>query len=315
MGVHPTLARLRGTVGVWTHTHESVRPAALGALTECLEAAGFSAAWLPEAYGREAMTGAQTLIERSTNLVVATGIASIYARDAMAAASASRTLADVSGGRFVLGLGVSHRPLVERGRGGTYEPPLAAMAAYLDALEVAPVLSAEHDVEVPVVLAALGPRMLQLAAQRTSGALSYLVTTEHTERARAELGPDGFLAVEQAVVLGQPRDEYLRRAHEHLNIYTGLENYRASWRRLGFGDEDFVRGGSERLCDALVVHGDAEVIGRRVDEHLAAGADHVCLQVLGASLVEVPLGAWGELGRDLTDRPSTTSASRPGERA
>jgi probable F420-dependent oxidoreductase len=300
--VHPTLARLQGTIGVWTHTHESVRPAALGGIAEVLEVAGFSAAWLPEAYGREAMTGAQSLVERSTELVVATGIASIYARDAMAAASASRTLADLSGGRFVLGLGVSHRPLVERGRGGTYDPPLAAMSTYLDALEAAPVLSVEHDVDVPVVLAALGPRMLRLAAQRTDGALSYLVTTEHTERARAQLGPGSFLAVELSVVLGEARDEYLRRAHEHLNIYTGLENYRASWRRLGFGDEDFVRGGSERLCDALVVHGDAESIGRRVDEHVAAGADHVCLQVLGAAPLDVPLREWGELGADLTNR-------------
>jgi probable F420-dependent oxidoreductase len=300
--VHPTLEQLQGTVGVWTHANESVRPSGLAELTERLEVAGFSAIWLPEAYGREAMTGAQLLLERSTELVVATGIASIYARDAMATASASRTLADLSGGRFVLGLGVSHRPLVERARGGVYDPPLAAMSSYLDALEGAAVLSAEHDTTVPVVLAALGPKMLRLAATRTDGALSYLVTVEHTRRARAELGAGSFLAVEQAVVLGASRDEYLRRAHEHLNIYTGLENYRASWRRLGFGDDDFVRGGSERLCDALVVHGDVDAISGRVDEHLAAGADHVCLQVLGATLTEVPLREWVELGGRLTAR-------------
>jgi probable F420-dependent oxidoreductase len=287
---------------VWTHTNESVRPSGLGELTERLELAGFSAIWLPEAYGREAMTGAQLLLERSTALVVATGIASIYARDAMAAASASRTLADLSGGRFVLGLGVSHRPLVERARGGVYDPPLGAMSSYLDALDTAAVLSAEHDATVPVVLAALGPRMLQLAAARTDGVLSYLVTVEHTKRARGELEAGSFLAVEQAVVLGESRDEYLRRAHEHLNIYTGLENYRASWRRLGFSEDDFVRGGSERLCDALVVHGDVEAIRRRVEEHLAAGADHVCLQVLGATLADVPLREWSELGARLTVR-------------
>jgi probable F420-dependent oxidoreductase len=300
--VHPTLERLRGTVGIWTHTHESLLPAQLGEVTSRLEAAGYSALWLPEAYGREAMTGAQLLLERSADLVVATGIASIYARDAMAAASASRTLASISDGRFVLGLGVSHRPLVERVRGGAYDVPLTAMASYLDALADAAVLSAEHDVVVPVVLAALGPKMLRLAAARTDGALSYLVSTTHTEQARTTLGPDAFLAVEQSVVLGEDRDEFLRRAHEHLNIYTGLENYRASWRRLGFGDEDFVRGGSERLCDAIVVHGDGEAIRRRVDEHLDAGADHVCLQVLGATLVEVPLREWGELGSSLTTR-------------
>lgn len=297
--MHDTLERLRGTTGIWTHAHESVRPSSIGVVTECLEAAGFGAVWLPEAYGREAMTGAQLLLESSTRLVVATGIASIYARDPMAAASASKTLVERSGGRFVLGLGVSHRPLVERGRGGTYDPPLSAMTAYLDGLAGAPVLSVEHDAQVPVVLAALGPRMLRLAAARADGALSYLVTTEHTVRARAELGPRAFLAVEQAVVLGETREEFLRRAHEHLNIYTGLDNYRASWRRLGFGDEDFVRGGSERLCDAMVVHGDAEAIGERVAAHRTAGADHVCVQVLGATLSEVPRDAWGALGASL----------------
>lgn len=300
--MHPTLARLQGTVGIWTTTHETIRPSRVGALTSILEAGGFSAIWTPEAYGREAMTGAMLLLEASSTLVVATGIASIYARDAMAAAAASRTLAERSSERFVLGLGVSHRPLVERTRGGVYEPPIEAMTRYLDAYDGAAVLSAEHDARPPVVLAALGPKMLHLAATRTDGALPYLVTTEHTERARVALGPDSFLAVEQSVVLGEDRDEFLRRAHEHLNVYTGLENYRASWRRLGFGDEDFVRGGSERLCDALVVHGDAEMIERRVDEHMAAGADHVCLQVLGASLVEVPFGQWEALGELRTRR-------------
>ncbi len=301
-GVHHGLERLRGTVGVWTVTHEAVAPREAGGVARAIEAAGYSALWVPEAWGREAMTNAQLLLGATSSMVVATGIASIYARDAMAAASASRTLAAASGGRFVLGLGISHRPLVERGRGGTYLPPLETMERYLDALGAAPVLSAEHDTQVPVVLAALGPRMLQLAGRRADGALTYLVTVEHTERARREVGSDRFLAVEQSVVLGQDRDEFLRRAHEHLNVYTGLENYRASWRRLGFGDEDFVRGGSERLCDALVVHGDDDAIARRVREHVDAGADHVCLQVLGPTLIDRPLAEWAELGARLGAR-------------
>ena len=135
--------------------------------------------WVPEAYGREAMTGAQLLLDASWKLVVATGIASIYARDAMAAASAARTLADRSSGRFVLGLGVSHRPLVERTRGGVYDPPIAAMRSYLDAFDAAAVLTAEHGVRAPVVLAALGPRMLELAATRADGALTYPVSYTH----------------------------------------------------------------------------------------------------------------------------------------
>jgi probable F420-dependent oxidoreductase len=300
--VHPTLERLRGTVGVWTLTHESVVPSRIGEVTNRLETAGFSALWAPEAYGREAMSGAQLLLANSSTLVVATGIASIYARDAMATAAAARTLVEGSAGRFVLGLGVSHRPLVERARKGTYDPPIPAMTKYLDELDQAPLLAAEHGTDVPVVLAALGPKMLALAASRTDGALPYLVTVEHTAIARAALGQTGFLAVEQAVVLGEDREEFLRRAHEHLNVYTGLENYRASWRRFGFGDDDFVRGGSDRLCDALVVHGDTDAIDNKVAEHRDAGADHVCLQVLGSSLVEPPLAQWDALGAALCAR-------------
>lgn len=300
--VHQLLAHLRGTVGVWTVTHESVPPTEAGSVARAVEDAGFSALWVPEAWGREAMTNAQLLLAATSTLTVATGIASIYARDAFAAAAASKTLAQASGERFVLGLGTSHRPLVERGRRGTYRPPVEAMERYLDELSTAPVMSVEHDVAVPVVLAALGPRMLALAASRADGAHTYLVTVPHTSSARERLGAEAFLVVEQSVVLGQSRDEYLRRAHEHLNVYTGLDNYRASWRRLGFGDEDFVRGGSDRLCDALVVHGDVAAISERVREHLEAGADHVCLQVLGETLTDRPLAEWAELGAALGSR-------------
>jgi probable F420-dependent oxidoreductase len=298
--MHPTLERLRGAVGVWTITHEGVRPRELGEFAQRLEDAGVDVLWTPEAYGREAMTGAQLVLERSSRLAVATGIASIYARDAMATAAASRSLADAFEGRFVLGLGVSHRPLVERARGGSYGPPIGAMTSYLDALDGAMVTSAEAEARAPVVLAALGPRMLGLAGLRTDGALTYLVTPAHTADARAALGPDGFLAVEQSVVVGHDREEYLRRAHEHLGWYTGLDNYRASWRRLGFTDDDFVRGGSERLCEAIVVHGDVDDVAERVDEHRRAGADHVCLQALGAHALEAPWAMWAELGPRLT---------------
>jgi probable F420-dependent oxidoreductase len=294
--VHPTLERVKGTVGIWTTTLETLLPSRIAEGTSAVEGAGFSTLWVPEAWGREALTHAQLLLSASSQLVVATGIASIYGRDAMATAAGARTLAEGSSERFVLGLGVSHRPLVERARHRAYDPPIAAMTTYLDQLDAAPNLAAEHAIVPPVVLAALGPKMLQLAAARTDGALTYLVTTEHTPGAREALGPGGYLAVEQAVVLGEDRAAFLARAHEHLNLYTGLENYRASWRRLGFGDDDFVRGGSERLCDAMVVHGDEAAVRRRVDEHFAAGADHVCLQVLGGSLTDVPFAQWDALG-------------------
>ncbi|MFI5035999.1 MAG: TIGR03620 family F420-dependent LLM class oxidoreductase [Acidimicrobiales bacterium] len=289
-----TLDHLRGTLGLWTVTHEWVAPDDLAALAREVESLGYSALWINESWGREALTSAGLLLAATSRLVVATGIASIWARDAVASVNAARTLNAAYGGRFVLGLGVSHRPLVERLRGHAYAAPVRAMREYLDAMDAAPMLAAESAQPYTRVLAALGPKMLALGATRADGVLPYLVTVEHTASARATIG-GSFLGVEVSVVLGQDREEFLRRAHEHLNHYTGLENYRNSWRRLGFDDPDFVRGGSERLCDALVVHGDESVVAARVAEHRAAGADHVCLQVLGPSTTAVPLAEWRRL--------------------
>jgi probable F420-dependent oxidoreductase len=212
----------------------------------------------------------------------------------VAASNGAKTLSAAYDDRFVLGLGVSHEPLVERLRGHQYETPLAAMREFLLAMDKAPMFAEEGSTRVAKVLAALGPKMLELSATLADGALPYLVTPEHTALARASLG-DQFLGVEQAVVLGQSREEFLRRAHEYLEIYTGLDNYRASWRRLGFTDEDFVRGGSERLCDAMVVHGDESTVQARIREHREAGADHVCLQALGEDIATPPLAEWRQL--------------------
>jgi probable F420-dependent oxidoreductase len=166
-------------------------------------------------------------------------------------------------------------------------------------MDQSPMLAAEGTTRAARVIAALGPQMLKLAATLTDGAHPYLVTPAHTAQARSLLG-DKFLGVEQAVVLGQDREESLRRAHEHLEFYTGLPNYRNSWLRQGFTDEDLVRGGSTRLCDALVVHGDEASVLTRVREHLDAGADHVCLQVLGSDFGEVPLAEWRRLASVVT---------------
>jgi probable F420-dependent oxidoreductase len=175
------------------------------------------------------------------------------------------------------------------------------MSSYLDELAAAPYFAADA-VLPPVVLAALGPRMLELARDRTAGAHPYLVTPEHTKEARAILGPDALLVVEQAAVLGCDRDETRRRAHEHLSIYTGLANYRNSLRRLGFGDDDFVPGGSDRLADALVVGGDEHAILAQANEHLDAGADHVCLQLLGTDFVTAPVDDWRRLAPAVASR-------------
>jgi len=284
-----------GRVGLWTSALDALEvPAARDQVAE-LDAQGWGALWFGEAYGREAFTAAQLYLGASERLVVATGIASIYGRDAVAANGAARTLEAAFPGRFVLGLGVSHAPLVERMRGHAYGRPVAAMRDYLDALDGAPYAAAGSVAAPPRVLAALGPRMLELARERAQGAHPYLVTPEHTAQARAALGPDALLAVEQAVVLGEDVDEWRRRAHWHLEIYTGLPNYRASWERQGFSAaDDAVRGGSERLKQAMVVRG-PDAIRARVAEHLDAGATHVCLQVLGSEVTDVPTEDWRRL--------------------
>jgi probable F420-dependent oxidoreductase len=279
---------------------DSLPPQKSAEVSQELESLGFQALWIPEAWGRESFTNASLLLASTTSLVIATGIANIWGRDAVTAMNAAKTLTAAYDERFVLGLGVSHEPLVKRLRGHEYAAPLRAMKEFLLAMDGAPMIAEEGSTRVARVLGALGPKMLELAFSLTDGALPYLVTSEHTASTRSLMG-DKFLAVEQSVVLGQSRDEFLRRAHEHLAFYTGLENYTNSWRRLGFSDEDFVRGGSDRLCDAIVVHGDESVILSNVREHHEAGADHVCLQVLGADRQAVPLEEWRRLAPALRE--------------
>ena len=292
------LSSLRGTVGLWTATLDSVPPMRAVQLAQEIEDLGYPSLWFPEAWGREAFTQAALLLSVTTRLTVATGIANIWARDAVATRNAARTLAAASRDRFVLGLGVSHQPLVERLRGHAYASPLAHLREYLEAMDAVPMHAYEAETPVPVVLAALGPRMLHLAGERTAGAFTYLVTPEHTAVARSALG-DAFLVVEQAVVLGQDRATYLERAHAHLDFYTGLTNYRNNWARLGFTEADWVRGGSEALCEALVAHVDLEGGREVVARHRAAGADHVLLQVLGEG-AEPPLEEWRRLAEGFT---------------
>lgn len=296
-----SLERLRESVGVWTSTIESLPATRSGEIAIELESLGYRALWIPEAWGREALTNASLLLSATATIVVATGIANIWARDAVSAANGARTLNAAYDDRFVLGLGVSHQPLVERLRGHEYATPLAAMRAYLNAMDAVPMFAPEGETRYARVIAALGPKMLELGATAADGVHPYLVTPEHTAVARAAVG-DKFVGVEQAVVLGQSREEFLRLAHAHLEIYTGLANYRNSWRRFGFDDSDFVRGGSERLCDAMVVHGDEGTVLARVREHHEAGADHVCLQVLSDNLATPPLEEWRRLAGALSNR-------------
>ncbi len=281
-----------GRIGLWTTALDALPISQAREQVAELDEQGWGALWFGEAYGREALTAAGLYLGATRRMAVATGIASIYARDAVATSSGARTLAAMHPGRFLLGLGVSHAPLVERMRGHSYGKPVTAMREYLRAMHEAPYAVAGDEPPAPRVLAALGPKMLELARDRAHGAHPYLVTPDHTAQARQLLGPGAVLAVEQAVVLDEAA--WQGRAHWQLEIYTGLPNYRESWRRQGFEKDDWIRGGSERLKDAMVARGE-QGARDRVQQHLDAGASHVCVQVLGADPFDVPVEDWRRL--------------------
>jgi probable F420-dependent oxidoreductase len=284
-----------GRVGIWTGTLD-IQPAARAreAAAE-VEELGYRALWIPEAVGREVMTHAAVLLSATSTLVVATGIANTFLRHPNAAANAQRLLADDSGGRFLLGLGVSHAPMVEGFLGQTWDKPVSRMAAYLDAMDNAFSVSPPPAEEPPRVLAALGPRMLALAADRAWGAHTYFVPVEHTPLARAALGDGPVLLVEQAAVLSRDPDAARAAARKHMSIYLTLPNYVNNLRRLGWDDDDLSEGGSDQLVDAIVAWGDEDAIAARVADHHAAGADHVCVQVIEDDMSALPLPAWRTL--------------------
>jgi probable F420-dependent oxidoreductase len=270
-----------GKVGVWLGPI-ALEPAAVEreAVRE-LEQLGYGSAWFGESpFNREAFAHAATLLGATERLVVGTGIAQIWARDAIAMANGANALADAFPGRFVLGIGVSHRALAPM-RDREYVRPLETMRAYLDAMDAAQYRLPAPAEPPTVVIAALAPGMLSLAGERTAGTHPYLVTPEHTRVARATVGPGKLVLPEQAVVLTTDPDIARTAARDHLRLYLGLENYVNNWRRLGFEEADFTDGGSDRLVDALVAWGDEDAIAARVREHLDAGADHVCVQAVG----------------------------------
>jgi probable F420-dependent oxidoreductase len=258
-----------GRIGIWSNKlryHED-RAAVADAAAE-LDELGYGALWLPDV-GGDVMGDVGHVLDATRRVAVATGILNIWMHDAAGIAAAVAALDQRHPDRFLLGLGASHASVVS-----AYERPYSSMTAYLDALDAATPTVAPGD----RILAALGPRMLELSRDRAGGAHPYLVPVQHTREAREILGSHHLLAPELAVVL-EPRDgEATARAH--VADYLQLPNYVRNLRRLGFGDDDLRDGGSDRLVRALVAWGDEEAIAARVDEHLAAGADHVCLQVL-----------------------------------
>lgn len=267
-----------GRVGVWQGGYGPTAAADRAMISE-LEALGYGAFWFGEAPGgKEAFTRAATLLAASTNIVVGTGIASVWGRDPLNVASAIRTVGEAFPGRFVAGLGVSHPPAVQA-RGQTYRRPFSLMRDHLQVMAAAHFESPSPTEAPPIVLAALRPRMLELAATAADGAHPYFVPVEHTARARQILGPDRLLAPELAVVLEPDPTEARRLARLHTgSFYLQAPNYVENLRWLGWGDDDLADAGSDALVDAIVAWGDEAAIVARIREHLDAGADHVCIQ-------------------------------------
>jgi len=284
-----------GPVGIWTRQFEDHPASGVREAAAELEELGYGAIWFGEAAGREALTSAGLLLAGTRRIVIATGIANIYARDAVTMGAGQKTLAEAYPGRFVLGLGVSHVPLVEQVRGHRYEKPVAAMRAYLDAMDRAPYRSVPPSSQLVRILAALGPKMLQLAAERADGAHPYNVNPEHTAAARKILGPGPYLCPEQAVVLETDASKAREIGRAFLSFYLSLPNYANNLIRLGFAEADFQNGGSDRLVDAIVAWGDLNAIQNRIRAHQAAGADHVCVQVLTRDPRALPMAEWREL--------------------
>jgi len=281
-------ARL-GRVGVWSADPERMTAADAGRFANEVESLGYKALWIQESLGsKEVFAHAGILLAATKSLIIASGIANIWARDPVAMANGAKTLAEAYPDRFLLGIGVSHKPSVAI-RGGRYQKPLEHMRAYLEAMDKAPFVGPNRDdPPAPRVLAALGPKMLRLAAERSLGAHPYFVPVEHTSVARKALGGEPLLAVEQAAVVGMDREKVLAAATRHTKYYLALENYSNNLRRLGWSEADLADAGSEQLIDAIVASGDAGAIAERVAAQHAAGADHVCLQVLGGdSLVQL----------------------------
>jgi len=270
-----------GSVGVWFGALSSASIEEGRQAARRIEELGYGSLFCGERIGgKDVFAHLGVLLSATRRILVGAGIATVWARHPATMQGGATTLGTAYPGRFVLGIGVSHAAAVDRS-GQTYERPLDYMARYLDGMDVAAGHTPAPEVPVPRVLAALRPHMLALARDRADGAHPYFVPPEHTSMAREILGPDKLLIPEQAVVLNAQRDEARRIARDHVHGYLQLPNYVNSLKHLGFTDEDVSGGGSDRLVDAVVAHGDAGDIAKRIDQHRDGGADHVLLQPLG----------------------------------
>ena len=254
---------------------------------------GWPTVWIPEAVGRDPFVSASVMLGATSTLKIATGIVQIHARHPMTTAAAQKTVAEAFDNRFLLGIGVSHGPMIEGIRNLDYSKPYSYMVEYLDAMEGAMYMAAGPEEDPPIVLAALGPKMLALAAERTAGAHPYFVPPEHTAIAREIMGPDALLAPEQKVCLETDPEAARALARENMAFYMDLPNYVNNLHRLGFTEADTAEL-SDRLVDAVVAWGDLDSIKARIQAHHDAGADHVAVQALSPR-GELPLAQWRTL--------------------
>ena len=278
-----------GRIGVWTWL-DGMPASQAAEFTQKIADLGYGTLWLPEAVGRDPLVLIAYLSAKTSKINFCTGIANIYARDAMSMRAIRETLGELAPGRVAIGMGVSHGHLVAGVRGHEYKKPVATMSAYIDAMEKAIYMAVKAEQPAPLVIAALRPKMLELAATKTSGAHPYFVPPEHTARAREILGKRALLLPEVKLMLETDAGKARAAARAAMAMYIRLPNYQNNLRWLGYTDADFENNGSDRLVDAIVGWGDEKAIAKRLQEHYDAGADHVCIQ---------PLRSDGQMGADM----------------
>ena len=274
-------------LGVWTWL-DHLSAAETAEFANQLEEWGYGALWIPEAVGRDPFSLLGYLAAKTSRLVLATGIANIYARDPMTMRAVQETLGEASNDRFLMGLGVSHAHLVAGVRKHDYGKPVSTMREYLERMENAIYMGRKPEQPAPIVLAALRKNMLALSVEKAKGAHPYFTTPEHTARAREILGPDGWLCPELMVLRETDASKAREIARANMKTYIGLPNYQNNLKWIGYEDADFEDGGSDRLVDAIVCWGDDKVIADRIQQHHDAGANHVCIQPFRADGVPGP---------------------------
>lgn len=281
-------------IGLWSADFD-LQPMSMAqeAIAE-VEEMGYGAVWVPEAVLREPFASTALLLSATKKMVLATGIASLHARTAQTMQAGWKTITEAFPDRFVLGIGVSHAPMVTGVHKGAYDKPYSTMVEYLDAMDAGVYFSPAPTTTPRRVLAALGPKMLQLAATRADGAHPYFTPVEHTQFARQTMGNDAFLAPEVAVVMNTDATKAREIARAYMKTYTRLPNYANNLKRFGFTEEEIVDQ-SDRLVDAIVGWGTTDQVVARIKEHFDAGANHVCVQVLTETTGVLPMQQWREL--------------------